>query len=135
MSVSLLLEMATSNNPDRTAVVSGSTRLTTQQLSDLVGGGAGVIARANARHVVYVGTGGVMVPLLTFAAARAGLAFTRPGRGRDCAVYVGHYVAAQGCRTLAQQSDQLRHRHGRIRVGCADRRDADLRAAVPHRWD
>jgi long-chain acyl-CoA synthetase len=76
MSVLLLLEMATSSNPDRTVVVSDSTRLTTQQLSDLAGGGAGVIARANVRHVVYVGIGGVMVPLLTFASARAGLAFT-----------------------------------------------------------
>jgi acyl-CoA synthetase (AMP-forming)/AMP-acid ligase II len=76
MSISLLLEMATSSNPDRTVVVSGSTRLTAQQLSDLVDGGAGFIAQSNARHVVYVGTGGVMLPLLIFASARAGLAFT-----------------------------------------------------------
>jgi long-chain acyl-CoA synthetase len=76
MSVSLLLEMAASSNSDRTAVVSGDTRLTTQQLSDLADGGAGVIARSNAKHVVYVGTGGVMLPLLIFASARAGLAFT-----------------------------------------------------------
>ncbi len=76
MSVSLLLEMAASSNPDRTAVVSGDTRLTTQQLSDLADGGAGVIARSNTKHVVYVGTGGVMLPLLIFASARAGLAFT-----------------------------------------------------------
>ncbi|BCI91925.1 hypothetical protein NIIDMKKI_71310 [Mycobacterium kansasii] len=58
MSVSLLLEMAASSNPDRTAVVSGELRLTTQQLSDLADGGAGVLAASNARHVVYVGTGG-----------------------------------------------------------------------------
>jgi long-chain acyl-CoA synthetase len=76
MSISLLLEMAASGNPDRTAVVSGDTRLTTQQLSELADGGAGVIAASNARHVVYVGTGGMMLPLLIFAAARAGLAFT-----------------------------------------------------------
>ena len=44
MSISLLLEMAVSSNPDRTAVVSGDTRLTTQQLSDLADGAAGVIA-------------------------------------------------------------------------------------------
>ncbi len=68
--------MAASSNPDRTAVVSGGTRLTTQQLSDLADGGAGVIARSNTEHVVYVGTGGVMLPLLIFASARAGLAFT-----------------------------------------------------------
>src|ERR1700744_4794508 len=76
MSISLLLEMALSSNPDRTAVVSGDTRLTTQQLSDLADGGAGVIAGSNVKHVVYVGTGGALLPLLIFASARAGLAFT-----------------------------------------------------------
>jgi acyl-CoA synthetase (AMP-forming)/AMP-acid ligase II len=76
MSISLLLEMAASSNPDRTAVVSGDFRLTTQQLSDLADGGAGVIAASSAQHVVYVGTGGAMLPLLIFATARAGLAFT-----------------------------------------------------------
>src|SRR6202007_2099623 len=76
MSISLLLEMAASSNPDRTAVVSGDIRLTTQQLSDLADGGAGVIAGSNAKHVAYVGAGGAMLPVLIFAAARAGLAFT-----------------------------------------------------------
>jgi acyl-CoA synthetase (AMP-forming)/AMP-acid ligase II len=76
MSISLLLEMAASSNPDRTAIVSEGMRLTTQQLSDLADGGAGVIAASNARHVAYVGTGGAMLPVLIFAAARAGLAFT-----------------------------------------------------------
>ena len=68
--------MAVSSNPDRTAVVSGDTRLTTQQLSDLADGGAGIIAGSNANHVVYIGTGGAMLPLLIFASARAGVAFT-----------------------------------------------------------
>jgi len=76
MSVSLLLEMAASGNPDRPAIVSGDLRLTTQQLSDLADGGAGVIAASNANHVAYVGAGGAMLPLLIFAAARAGVAFT-----------------------------------------------------------
>ena len=76
MSISLLLEMAASSNPDRTAIVSGDLRLTTQQLSDLADGGAGVIAASNAKHVAYVGAGGAMLPVLIFAAARAGLAFT-----------------------------------------------------------
>src|ERR1700758_5085360 len=76
MSISLLLEMAASSNPDRTAVASGDVRLTTQQLSDLADGGAGVIAASNAKHVAYVGTGGALLPVLIFAAARAGLAFT-----------------------------------------------------------
>lgn len=76
MSISLLLEMAASSNPERTAVVSGSLRLTTQQLSDLADGGAGVIAGSGAKHVAYVGTGGAMLPVLIFASARAGLVFT-----------------------------------------------------------
>jgi long-chain acyl-CoA synthetase len=76
MSISLLLEMAASSNPDRIAVVSGEMRLTTQELSDLADGGAGVIAESGAQHVAYVGVGGAMLPLLIFAAARAGLAFT-----------------------------------------------------------
>jgi long-chain acyl-CoA synthetase len=80
VSISLLLEMAASNNPDRTAVVSegpsGTVRLTTQQLSDLADGGAGVIAESGAQHVAYVGTGGALLPVLIFASARAGLAFT-----------------------------------------------------------
>ncbi len=76
MSISLLLEMAASSNPDRTAVVSGEMRLITNELSALADGGAGVIAASGAKHVAYVGTGGVMLPLLLFSSARAGVAFT-----------------------------------------------------------
>ena len=76
MSVSLLLEMAASGNADRTAVIDGDVRWTTQGLSDLADGSAGVIAASGARHVVYVGVGGAMLPLLIFASARAGLPFT-----------------------------------------------------------
>ncbi|MCV7090248.1 class I adenylate-forming enzyme family protein [Mycobacterium interjectum] len=76
MSISLLLEMAASSNPGRTALVDGDLRLTTQQLSDLADGGAGVIAASGSKHVVYVGVGGAMLPLLIFASARAGLACT-----------------------------------------------------------
>ncbi|KAA1248926.1 AMP-binding protein [Mycobacterium simiae] len=76
MSISLLLEMAAASNPDRTAVVSGDLRLTTQQLSDLADGAAGILAASHAKHVVYFGSGGVMLPLLIFASARAGLPFT-----------------------------------------------------------
>ncbi len=57
-------------------MVSGDTRLTTQQLSDLADGGAGLISRSEASHVAYVGLGGAMLPLLIFASARAGVAFT-----------------------------------------------------------
>ena len=93
MSISLLLEMAASSNPDRTAVVCGATRLTTQQLSDLADGGAGVIAGSNAKHVAYVGTGGAMLPVLMFAAARAGLAFTP----------INYRLSADGVRALVQR--------------------------------
>ena len=58
MSISLLLEMAVSGDPDRLAVVSGDVRLTTQELSDLADGGAGVIEASGCEHVAYVGAGG-----------------------------------------------------------------------------
>ena len=51
MSISLLLEMAASTNPDRTALVSGEIRLTTAELSELADGGAGVVAAAGTSHV------------------------------------------------------------------------------------
>ncbi len=76
MSISLLLEMASSSDPDRTAVVSGDVRLTTVELSTLADGGAGVIAASGAQHVAYVGTGGVMLPLLLFSSARAAVPVT-----------------------------------------------------------
>ncbi len=76
MSISLLLEMASSANPDRTAVVSDDLRLTAEELSTLADGGAGVIAASGAQHVAYVGTGGAMLPLLLFAAARAAVPVT-----------------------------------------------------------
>ena len=76
MSISLLLEMASSTNPDATAVVSGELRLTVGELSALADGGAGVIAASGAGHVAYVGTGGALLPLLLFSAARAGVAVT-----------------------------------------------------------
>lgn len=76
MSISLLLEMAASTNPDRTALVSGEMRLTTAELSELADGGAGVVAAAGTSHVAYVGLGGAMLPLLLFSSARAGATFT-----------------------------------------------------------
>lgn len=71
MSISLLLEMAASAAPDRLALVCDETRWTTSELSAMADGGAGVIAGSGAAHVAYVGTGGHMLPLLLFAAARA----------------------------------------------------------------
>lgn len=76
MSISLLLEMASSTDPDRTAVVSGDLRLSAGELSDLADGGAGVVAASGAQHVAYVGAGGALLPLLLFASARAGVPVT-----------------------------------------------------------
>ncbi|MEV3905868.1 long-chain fatty acid--CoA ligase [Mycobacterium sp. NPDC050551] len=76
MSISLLLEMASSSDPDRTAVVSNDLRLSAGELSALADGGAGVITASGASHVAYVGTGGAMLPLLLFASARAAVPFT-----------------------------------------------------------
>jgi acyl-CoA synthetase (AMP-forming)/AMP-acid ligase II len=82
--------MAASSDPERTAVVSGDVRLTTQQLSDLADGGAGIIARSEASHVAYVGLGGAMLPLLMFASARAGVAFTP----------INYRLSSEGIKTL-----------------------------------
>jgi long-chain acyl-CoA synthetase len=82
--------MASSSDPERTAVVSGDVRLTTQQLSDLADGGAGIIAGSGASHVAYIGTGGAMLPLLIFASARAGQTFTP----------INYRLSAEGIKTL-----------------------------------
>ncbi|WP_139804646.1 class I adenylate-forming enzyme family protein, partial [Mycobacterium avium] len=93
MSISLLLEMAASSNAERTAVVSQDVRLTTQELSDLADGGAAVVAGSNAKHLVYVGTGGVLLPVLIFTAARAGVAFTP----------INYRLSAEGIRALIER--------------------------------
>lgn len=76
MSISVILEMAQGDAPERVAMVDQDTRLTVAQLNALADGGAGVIASTGAEHVAYVGTGGHMMPALLFACARAGVAFT-----------------------------------------------------------
>ncbi|MCX2934268.1 fatty acid--CoA ligase family protein [Mycobacterium sp. CVI_P3] len=76
MSISLLLEMATSSDPQRIAVIDGDVALTCTELCELADGGAGVITASGARHVVYVGTGGVNLPLLMLSSARAALPFS-----------------------------------------------------------
>jgi acyl-CoA synthetase (AMP-forming)/AMP-acid ligase II len=76
LSISLLLEMAVSEDPDRVAVVDGAHRLTIGELSQLADAGAELIAASGAEHVAYVGAGGIMAPLLIFASARAGRPYT-----------------------------------------------------------
>lgn len=90
MSISLLLEMASSTDPDRTAVVSGDLRLSTGELSELADGGAGVVAASGARHLAYVGAGGALLPLLLFASARAGVPLTP----------LNYRLSAEGLRAL-----------------------------------
>jgi acyl-CoA synthetase (AMP-forming)/AMP-acid ligase II len=90
MSISLLLEMASSADPDRTAVVSDGLRLTVGELSDFASGGAAIIASSGAQHVAYVGTGGAMLPLLLFASARAAVPLTP----------LNYRLSADGLRTL-----------------------------------
>src|SRR3977135_1542320 len=68
--------MAVSGDPDRVALVDDDIRLTAAELSGLADGGAGAIAASGASHVVYVGTGGAMLPLLIFSSARAKIPFT-----------------------------------------------------------
>lgn len=75
MSISLLLEMAVSADPDRVAVVCEGTRHTTAELNALADAGAGVIEESGAASVAYVGMGGDMLPLLLFSAARSGRPF------------------------------------------------------------
>lgn len=75
MSISLLLEMAVSQDPDRIAVVCGETQYRAAELSSLADGGAGLITDVDARSVAYVGMGGPTLPLLLFSAARAGRPF------------------------------------------------------------
>jgi long-chain acyl-CoA synthetase len=65
-----------SSDPDRVAVVDAELRWTVSELSGLADGGAGAIVASGARHVAYIGVGGAMLPLLLFASARAGVAFT-----------------------------------------------------------
>lgn len=76
MSISLLLEMAVAEDPDRAAVAWDESELTTGGLSDLADGGAGVIVNADAEHVAYVGLGAAMLPILMFSAARARVPIT-----------------------------------------------------------
>ena len=93
MSISLLLEMAVSADPERIALVDGGNRLTTGELSELADGGAGLIAASGAEHVAYVGAGGIMAPLLIFASARAAVPYTP----------INYRLSAEGIQELIQR--------------------------------
>jgi acyl-CoA synthetase (AMP-forming)/AMP-acid ligase II len=68
--------MSASGDADRVAVIDGDVRLTVGQLEALADGAADVIANSKAKHVCYVGTGEVHLPLLLFSAARAAVPIT-----------------------------------------------------------
>ncbi|MFC8044009.1 class I adenylate-forming enzyme family protein [Nocardia sp. NPDC057353] len=76
MSVSLLLDMAVSGDPDRVAVSADGASVTVAELDAMADRAAGFLLESRVRHVAYVGTGGLALPLLLFASARAGLSFT-----------------------------------------------------------
>jgi len=76
MSIALLLDMTASSDPGRQAIVCDDQRVTAGQLDALARGGAGVLEASGCEHVVYVGLGGLMLPVLMFAAARSGRPFT-----------------------------------------------------------
>ncbi|MGW0177558.1 AMP-binding protein [Rhodococcus sp. NPDC003322] len=73
MGIEMVLDMAASVNPDRLAVGRRGAGMTYQQLSDIASGGAAVLTEHGAAHLVFVGVNGPVLPVLTFAAARAGV--------------------------------------------------------------
>jgi acyl-CoA synthetase (AMP-forming)/AMP-acid ligase II len=75
LTISLLLEMASTQAPERVAVVDSDTRWPLSELARLADGGAGVVEASGARHVAYIGVGGAMLPLLLFSSARAAVPF------------------------------------------------------------
>ena len=76
MTLSLLLEMAAGSDPERTAVVCDGRSVAVAELDTWATRAAGFLRGSPIRHVVYVGTGGLAMPLLLFGCARAGLPFT-----------------------------------------------------------
>lgn len=76
MSIALVLEMAVAADPDRVAIVDRGARFTTASLAGIADGGAAILGATGARHVAYLGVGGVLLPALLFASARAGIPFT-----------------------------------------------------------
>ena len=73
MGIEMVLDMAVSVHPDRLAVGRRACGMTYQQLSDAASRGAGVLTEYGAAHLVFVGVNGPVLPVLTFAAARAGI--------------------------------------------------------------
>jgi len=75
LSLTLLLDMAVSGHPDRIALGPRAGGLTFGQLGRNAAGGAAVLRRRGARHVVFAGRNGPCFPRLLFASAMAAVPF------------------------------------------------------------
>jgi acyl-CoA synthetase (AMP-forming)/AMP-acid ligase II len=73
MGVELLLQMASSTHPDRVALGSRAGGLTYGDLARAAAGRASLIGQAHPRDIAFIGVNGPVVPVLIFAAARAGV--------------------------------------------------------------
>src|SRR5690606_7955313 len=73
MGIEMVLDMATSVVPDRVAVGPRESGLTYRQLDELTSRGAEVVRKHHAAHLVFVGVNSPVLPVLTFAAAKAGV--------------------------------------------------------------
>ncbi|MEE2033204.1 class I adenylate-forming enzyme family protein [Rhodococcus chondri] len=73
MGIAMILDMAASATPDRLAMGGRVDGTTYRQLDEISWGGAGVLERLGARHVVFIGVNGPILPILMFATARAGV--------------------------------------------------------------
>jgi len=79
MSLSLLLEMASSGLGDRVALGRGDDAITFTRLAELAAGGAAVLTEPRDRpvgHAVLLGRNGPIMPHLLFASTHAGIPFT-----------------------------------------------------------
>lgn len=73
MSIAMVLDMAASVHPDRVAVGHRVGGMTYAHLDRAASGGTGLLRDLDARHVAFVGVNGPTLPVLMFAAARAGI--------------------------------------------------------------
>ncbi|WP_024795267.1 class I adenylate-forming enzyme family protein [Tomitella biformata] len=76
MSITLILEMAVSGNPDRTAISADGTTLSYQEFAELVTGVGSVLIESGAKSLVFLGGSGLALPTALFASAHAGIPFT-----------------------------------------------------------
>ncbi len=73
MGIGMVLDMASAATPDRIAMGPRSNGVTYRRLDELASRGAGLLGELGARHVVFVGVNGPVLPALMFAAGRAGI--------------------------------------------------------------